>query len=104
MEPEYLMPLKAMGTLIITLNAMYVLCSDTQHRLSSIGKKSVNIKVVDKKTMQPISIYKSVCRNLIKLFIMGTPITVPLLLIAHFNKEHASLHDIICSTRVINVQ
>jgi len=62
------------------------------------GMKAYDIKVVDKKTVQNISIVQAVNRYLIFMF---SAITIVLLFVPFFKKEKHMIHDILTNTIVI---
>lgn len=85
--------------ILYSCSVAYFVCS-TYYTGTTIGKKLMNLKVINKKENKSLSFLNLLYRETIGRFLSGFFINIGYMMIG-IDKEKCGLHDILCDTRVV---
>jgi len=93
---------KAIATILIVIYPFYLVFLEGSKQQATFGKRFCNIYVVKKSNGERIGYIRAFFRYFLNMFFLHFYIGLAGYIYAAFNKEKATLHNLITATRVIN--
>ncbi len=99
MDDNFLFSYSIKDIILYICTASYFVCF-TYYTGTTIGKKLMHLKVINKAEEKPLTFFTVVYRETIGRFLSGIIMNIGYMMIG-IDQEKCGLHDILCDTRVI---